>query len=255
MKRFIILGHGRSGSTLLARSLTQHPNVRMFGELFHDEEPERERAFRAFNESVGPRRREPRFYRDGEDGAAYLRETVFRRRPWRELLAVGFKMFYLHARADPRVKTAWDYLVENTDVRVIHLGRSNLLECWLSLQMAHITGEWERRKGAPGPRTLVPPLDLDPAKCEAFFNQTLAHRRWAAERFRRHPTLELEYEADVVGRFEQTVRRMQDFLEAPRGPAEKLLEKQARRKPREQIVNYDEFKDYFRHTLYEGFFE
>ncbi|HEX8560190.1 MAG TPA: sulfotransferase [Pyrinomonadaceae bacterium] len=255
MQRFIILGHGRSGSTLLARSLAGHPNVRMFGELLHDEEPERERAFRAFNEGVGTRRREPRFYREGDDGAAYLRDTVFRRRRWRDVLAVGFKMFYLHARTSPRAGTAWDYLIADTDLRVVHLARANLLECWLSLQIAHVTNEWEWRKGAPGPRTHAPPLELDPAKFEAYCNQTLAHRRWAEERFRGHPTLGIEYEADVVGRFEQTVHRIHDFLEAPRGPAERLLEKQARRKPREQIVNYDEFRDYFRHTLYEGFFE
>jgi len=54
MKCFILLGHGRSGSTLLVRSLTEHPNVRMFGELFHYEQKERERAFHALNKKFGP---------------------------------------------------------------------------------------------------------------------------------------------------------------------------------------------------------
>ena len=255
MKCFILLGHGRSGSTLVVRSLTEHPNVRMFGELFHYEQKERERAFHALNKKFGPGKHETNFYHEGEDGAAFLRNSVFYQRPWSEILAVGYKMFYLHARGNANVSKAWDYLIENKDIHVVHLSRANLLHSWLSLQIAHITKEWHWQKGAPGPRTLLPPLKLDPIECENYCNQTFAHRQWAIERFQDHPTIEVEYEADIVGRFQETMHKLQDFLEIPRGPAEQILEKQAKRKPSEQIINYDEFKEHFRNTLYESFFE
>jgi len=255
MKCFILLGHGRTGSTLLVRSLTEHPNVRMFGELFHYDQPERERAFHALNKKFGPGRHETDFYREGEDGATFLREKVFYQRPWSEILAVGYKMFYLHARGNPNVSTAWDYLINNKDIHVVHISRANLLECWVSLKIASITKEWHWQKGAPGPRTSLPSLELDPVECENYFNQTLVHRQWALERFKDHPAIEIEYEADVVGRFQETVYKLHDFLEIPRGPAEQILEKMAKRKPREQIVNFEEFKEHFRNTLYESFFE
>jgi LPS sulfotransferase NodH len=255
MKCFIVLGHGRSGSTLLVRSLTEHPNVRMFGELFHDTPEERERAFHALNKKFGPGRHETSFYREGEDGGAFLRDSVFYKRPWSEIMAVGFKMFYLHARGNGNVAKAWDYLAENKDIHVVHLRRANLLECWLSLKIASITKEWAWQKGAPGPRTVLPPLELDPIECENYCNQTLMHRQWASERFKDHPTIEIEYETDLVSRFQETMYELHDFLGIPRGPAEQILEKMGKRKPREQIVNYDEFKEHFRNTLYESFFE
>jgi hypothetical protein len=227
----------------------------MAGELFHYEQEERERAFHVLNKKFGPGRHEPNFYREGEDGAAFLRESVYYQRPWPEILAVGFKMFYLHARGNANLSRAWDYLIENKDIHVVHLSRANLLECWVSLTIASITKEWGWQKGAPGPRTILPPFKLDPVECENYFNQTLAHRQWAAERFKNHPAIKIEYEADIVRRFQETMDKLHDFLEIPRGQAEKILEKQAKRKPREQIINYEELKEHFRNTLYESFFE
>lgn len=254
MMRFILLGHGRSGSTLIVRSLEEHPNLRMFGELFHDSERERERAFHALNETFGAERTESQFYREGGDGAEYLREGVFYERPWKDISAVGFKMFYVHARGDAGARRAWDYLIENEDISVIHLSRTNLLESWVSLRVASITKEWVWYAGSAAKRTQVPPLTLDPSECEAYCNQILAQRQWAAEAFRNHPTLEIEYEADIVQRYQATMDRVHDFLEVPRRPARQVLEKQAKRKPHEQISNYRDFEEHFRHTLYESFF-
>src|SRR5215212_2439383 len=192
MKCFILLGHGRSGSTLLVRSLTEHPNIRMSGELFHDEEKERERAFHALNKKFGPGRHETNYYREGDDGATFLRDSVFYQRPWNDILAAGYKMFYIHARHDSHARTAWDYLVGNKDIHVVHFTRANLLECWLSHKIAFITKEWAWQKGAPGPRTVVPPLRFDPKECETHCNRTFALRRWAAEAFKNHPSIEIE---------------------------------------------------------------
>jgi len=254
MVRFILLGHGRSGSTLIVRSLGEHPNVRVFGELFHYSEQERERAFHALNESFGAERAERRFYREGGDGAEFLREGVFYERPWEDISAVGFKMFYPHARGDAGARRAWDYLIENKEIHVIHLSRANLLESWLSLRVASITKEWVWYAGSAGKRTQLPPLTLDPAECEAYCNQILAQRQWAAEVFRNHPTLEIEYDADIVQNYQATMDRIHDLLGVERRPARQILEKQARRKPREQILNYHDFEEHFRHTLYERFF-
>lgn len=226
----------------------------MLGELFYPAQAERERAFHALNKWLGEGRAEPDFFRDGEDGAEFLKTKVFYERHDEGPRAVGFKMFYDHARESPREKRAWDYLTENVDVRVIHLTRRNMLESFLSLEIAFQTREWLRVKGAPGRPADVPPLRLDPAECETYCNRLLAQRQWARQSFRRHPLLEVEYEGDLCRRFRPTIYGIHDFLEVPRGPAVRGLEKQARRSPKEQILNYDELREYFRHTLYEEFF-
>jgi LPS sulfotransferase NodH len=256
MVKFILLGHGRSGSTLLVKNLIEHPGILMDEELFHPEEAER------FKSDPNPNRDAPempgveiRPYRDGEDGAEYLREAVFCDRSRDDILAVGFKLFYTHARGDAKARTAWDYLIENRDVRVVHLVRVNLLESFLSLKVAFMTGEWRRWKGAEGASAPPTSLRLEPRECEEYFNEITAYRAWARDAFRRHPFLEIEYERDVCARYPETMGRVYDFLCVPRGPAEQLLEKQSRRRPRETVSNYAELKEHFRPTAYGKFFE
>lgn len=254
MVKFIILGHGRNGSTLIVKSLDEHPNVRVAGELFHSDETERCRAFHALNRTYPPDKLERHYYRDGQDGAQFLKESVFYERPWKEISAVGFKLFYIHARKDLNIQKAWRYLLENKEIRVIHLLRADMLASYLSLRVAFITKEWKLWKGTTRPRQEPPRLRLEPAECAAHFNQILAWRQWANENFREHPFLEIEYERDVCARFEAVMNEIHDFLDLPRVPARQLLEKQAQRPPREAIINYDELKQHFRYTLYEQFF-
>jgi len=252
MVRFILLAHGRCGSSLIMESLAEHPEVRIGGELFHCEEEARRRAFRTLNgtESVG--RHESRHYRSGTNAAQFLEHEVFHERPG--VRAVGFKMFYVHARSNENEKEAWNYLLTNNDIAVIHLIRTNMLESYISLRIASITGEWERFKDSSAPRVEAPTLELEPKVCEAHFNQELAWRQWARESFRHHPFLEIEYDKDVCTRFQAVMKKIQAFLEVAPRPARQLLEKQSRRSAREAIVNFDELKNYFQHTLYEEFF-
>lgn len=255
MIRFILLSNGRTGSILLQQGIGEHPSIRAFGELFHNDEQERLRAFLELNEEFGSDRAESSYYIDGEDGAEYLREGVFHERPWKDILAVGYRMFYAHAREIPNSSTAWDYLIDNTSIHVIHLTRRNLVENWLSLKIAMITKEWTWSKMSNHKRTVLPPLKMNPEQCEIYCNQVMAHREWARKVFRNHPILELEYEKDLCGRFKDSVKDVYDFLGLSPGPTRQLLDKQAQLKPSEQLANYYEFKQYFAHTIYADFFE
>ena len=256
MVKFILLGHGRSGSTLLVKTLLQHPRILMEEELFHPEEAER------FKVDLHPTESTPEQsdfeiapYRDFEDGAEFLRERVFCERENSQFLAVGFKMFYTHARDNKNAKTAWDYLTMDRSIHVIHLVRSNILHTFLSLKVAFQTGEWRRWKGVTGAAAAPLSLRLEPAECEEFFNQIVSHRLWAKRAFEHHPLLEIDYENDVCSDFQNTMSRIYDFLSVPHEPARELLEKQASRHPADLISNYDELRQHFRHTLFEPFFD
>ena len=253
MVKFILLGSGRSGSSLVMESLAEHPEVRIGGEIFHCEEEPRRVAFSYFQKTNSNGHDSPH-YRSGADAKRFLEHDLFSQPFDPGVRAVGFKMFYMHARSNPQEKTAWEYLLSNKDLRVIHLIRTNLLAAYISLQVAFITGEWERFKGSTAPLPEVPKLKLDPEDCEAHFNRELAWRQWARESFRSHPFLEIEYERDICVRFEAAMNEVHDFLGISRRPARQVLEKQSRRSPREGIVNFDELKDHFRYTLYEELF-
>ena len=254
MVNFVLIAHERSGSTLLWRSLADHRNICMYGELFHDEEAERKRTFRAGD----PERNlfyGGRYYRDGENGAHFLRTTVFYDPEWKILRAIGFKLFYQQARKDLSAKSTWHYLLEDKQVHIVHLWRRNLLECYLSQQLAIRTNVWVRLRNGRARRSLnLKSFSLDPKACEWYFREITAYRRWASLSFRSHPLLEIEYERDVCGRFQEMMSDIYNHLKVPRKRARKFLEKQARYKPAEQLSNYEELKEYFRHTPYEEFF-
>jgi LPS sulfotransferase NodH len=254
MVKFILLGQGRSGSSLITEALAEHPDVRVAGEVFHTDEKGRRLAFQALNDAGPGDKREAQYYRDGADAWQFLEQVVFHAPPQGGLLAAGFKMFYLHARRNPAEKRAWSYLLANDGVRVIHLIRENMLESYISLRVAFLTGEWERVKGMNTQRKEQPRLRLEPKECEVYFNQELAWRKWAVESFSSHSLLEVKYERDVCARFVGVMDEIHDFIALPRRRARKLLEKQAQRAPREAVINYEELKEYFRYTLYEDFF-
>src|SRR5579859_5197188 len=111
--RFIILCYARTGSELLLRALAQHPQVRLYGELFHAVAGER-----------GEHGVPGRSLGDDEDGATFLRNAVFREQDGAS--AVGFKLMYSHAAAPPHA-SVWTALGEDRPVRVIRLRRDDLL--------------------------------------------------------------------------------------------------------------------------------
>jgi hypothetical protein len=231
----------------------------MFGELFNESKEERQRGFGSGLRgcTVAKRRGidETKFYRDGQDGAKFLHDLVFYDHYWHPV-AVGFKLFYHQARNDENGRQAWEYLIAHKDIRVIHLVRYNVLESMLSLRIAFQTNEWASLKnGVHSPVKISDPLHFSPEECEGYFSQIEKFQLWARATFSEHPSLEVEYEADLCRRFQATMHRVQDFLEVPRRRARKLLKKQAQLKPTEQIGNYRELKAHFAHTPYASWFE
>jgi LPS sulfotransferase NodH len=264
MTKFILLGHARSGSTLLICSLSQHPNIHLFGELFNTVEDERHRSFRSglrFPQSARAPGddvtvNETDFYRYGDDGAEFLRRHVFYEHAHAPL-AVGFKLFYQQARTTSGARRVWHYLRAHPEVRVVHLLRRNLLESLLSLRIALATDEWARPRGQQTPPAPAPRLHLSPAECAGYFARIERQRESARRRFKAHPVLEVEYERDLCGRFGETVREVESFLGVPVGgesAAAPQLEKQGRGALSERISNYGELQSHFRHSPYAHLF-
>jgi LPS sulfotransferase NodH len=237
--RFVVLGHGRTGSNLLHAAMRQHPRVRVFGELFHDSEEKR-----AQWPAAGL------YWHTGEDPVPFLERTAYAPSPNGEILAAGFRIFYYHSKTDRRV---WEYLADEDAVRVIHLSRRNLFETLVSRRVALLTGEWKRTASdaAPSP---IEPFEIDPDACREYFDSITRYRAWARTHFAGHPMLELFYE-DLVADFQPTLDRVFRFLGVDPVQTRMVYEKQARIPAREQVANYAHLLGAFRGSPYEGFFD
>jgi len=155
--RFIILAHGRTGSSLLTTLLDSHPQIIAFSELFHKDDAARNRMSEAVGKGIG----------ENENPAWYLNTHVFRTYP-DEIRAAGFKMLYGHA-GDPPWQLVWEYL-QSSRVSVVHLKRRNLLDRYLSSRLASRSQLWE----ATSLDDVEPyniPITIDPDACmEDIFN-------------------------------------------------------------------------------------
>jgi LPS sulfotransferase NodH len=245
--RFIILGYARTGSNLLISGLEPNPELLIFSELFHPSELERERFFGA-----GLGRNVP--YRNGDNAAAFLAQHVFLRDAGPRIRACGFKLFYDQARENPQAHTAWQALVDDKDLHVVHLTRWNLLDCCISVRVAGRTGQWFHAIDSKEPKRVAQRFCLPVDDCESYFREITTSRLWAEEVFAQHPTLDLDYERDLSADFSGTVRRVSEFLGVEYVPATVWLRKQQTIPPMEQLTNYDELKEHFRHTLFERYF-
>jgi LPS sulfotransferase NodH len=259
MNKFILLGHHRCGSTLLAGSLHCHQNVNMFGEIFNDELEERQKAYRSGILHCREERplsvTEQDYYESG-DAAEFLERSIFFKR-YANPIAVGFKLFYTTGRDDPDMMKAWRYLVGDKDLRVIHLYRRNLLESLLSLSLALITDQWHIPKGREPERhpAGTKPIDLPVKYCEEYFHRIDKLRQRAREKFHDHRILEITYEEDLCLSYQETYARVCNFIGVPKEEARVILMKQATHKPAEQINNYAELQKHFANTRYAQFFE
>lgn len=260
MEKFILLSHPRSGSTLVTLALQAHSDIRMFGELFHTDIQHRLKAYgwgieRRPSTLLNPKRTKGWYYTDHQEGVHFLEDLVYCDPSDDRPLATGFKLFYDHARAE-HVKSAWNYIRLHEDLRIIHLVRANLLDCFLSIQTAETTTVWEIELDEPR-ASEQPILRIAPEACESYFKSlTLQRKNVASALFlpgRR--VLQVEYERDVLGNFDETLYRMQDFLGVTPQALPKLLRKQATAPTRARIENYAELRRRFEATEFAQFFE
>jgi LPS sulfotransferase NodH len=242
-RRFVIVGIARTGSTLLIDLLNSHSQALAFGELF--------RSSDAIGWDVRPfttlqNGRLLTLYQS--DPLTFLQRNVFRSWP-REIAAVGFKLFYYHARVHP-YSAIWDYLSMETDVRILHIKRRNILEQFLSLQRAHLSNIWSSTQLS---KEITPPLRLEAEACKMHFSRV---RRFEAECdtfFARHLVKSVYYE-DLIARRAAEMQDVFDFLGLRKEPVSAQIVRQRTEPLASVIANYGELKEFFVNTEWAEFF-
>lgn len=242
-KRFVIFGVARTGSTLLLDLLNAQSQVIAFGELF--------RGDGAIGWDIPPflTQQSPRLRRMSEaQPLAFLETAVFRRWP-KEIAAVGFKLFYHHARSGPQAAVR-DHLRDDPDLAIIHIKRRNILEQYLSLRVAHATNVWSTTKQ---PDRTAEPIRLDPQECLRHFEEVRAQEAACDAFFAARRILTLSYE-DLVADRSSTMQSVAAHLGLQFEPVEARLVRQRTQPLSCAIANYDELREVFAGSLWEDFF-
>ena len=241
--KYIILGRSRVGTNMLRSILNRHNSIISYGELFRN---------------VGEVGWGLRYYWDnkvnlfGEDiflqnrPIEFLDKRIYKNYR-KNISAVGFKLFYYHARNDNWLKI-WDYLYQN-GVNIIHLKRKNLLRVHLSRQLAEKTGGWTNK-------TYNELIRLDPEQCKNDFERTLRWWDEAKTFFDKQQMLELWYE-DLVSNQDYWIQEILRFLDVKNSNSTLVpkTKKQASKNSKEMIKNYAELKNYFMGTRWEYLFD
>ncbi len=244
--RFIVLSHYLCGAGLLLSGLDQRPGVKAFGEPLNASEDARRMC--SGHELAA--------FRLGDDGAAYLDRQLFGSEAARAAGTVGCLMAYGDARADRSMHSAWTYLIEDPDIRVIHLTRRNRLEHLVEMTAVERVQGW-LDPSARTPDYALAPFSLSSYACQEEFDRQVAHQLWARRAFAGHPLLELEFERDIRGDFRDALVRVCRFLDVdPPGLGQPVgaYRPQIRVSPQQLVVNYQELKEHFRYTLYQDLF-
>jgi LPS sulfotransferase NodH len=242
--RFVIVGIARTGSTMLVSQLNSHSQALVFGEIFRSEDaigwdftP-----FRSYQN-----RRLRTLY--SSDSIAFLDQHVFRRWPGNHK-AVGFKLFYYHARTPSR-RPVWDYLIDRPEIRILHIKRRNLLRQYASLQLAHATNIW----------STTPSVIQDPQKLRLGISACQNHFTWVRSLgeecdtlFKNHKIKNIYYE-DLVSDTRRELRDIQTFLGLRHETLVAQTVRQQTQPLSQVIVNYDELREAFFGTEWRSFFD
>lgn len=240
--RFIILARSRTGSNFLRGMLNAHPQVLTYGEIFRNND---QVDFAVDGYTAGPR--VVALYQ--RDPLRFLAEHVYHRRP-RSLQAVGFKLFYYHAQAEPW-RQVWDHLQAMPGLKIIHLKRRNMLHTHLSRARAERSNRWVNTSGE---LEETGPIVLDYAECLADFERT---RQWEADAdrfFAGRELVELFYE-DLAADTEAHMARLQAVLGVEPMALAPQTHQQRKQPLSAAIANYGELQARFAGSPWEGFFD
>jgi LPS sulfotransferase NodH len=240
--RFIILGRSRTGSNFLRGLIDSHPAVMSLGEVFRNrEEIDFDNPDYLSSEAVLA------LYQS--DPVGFLETVIFRIVP-QQISALGFKLFYYHARTPP-FDAIWPVLEADTNLHVIHIKRDNILRTHLSRENAQKSGRWVNTSGDSEEQTSYM-LDFD--ECLRDFNQTREWEQTADQFFKHHPLLEVIYERLAEDPVSETAR-IQKFLGLEPHPLQARTYKQIQKPLTQSIQNYYELKARFTGTEWAKFFE
>ena len=239
--RYVIIAHQRSASSMVSSSLNQHSQVIGFSELFV---PGRigfgVEGYDCFSEEfLNLRKRDP---------IKFLEKVIFTPHE-NHIRAVGFKIF--PDQIDNKdFDCVYKYLQENKNIAVIKLKRINLLETYVSLQIAITDNVWGVWKSSQ--RTDIK-ITVNPEQMKNEFVKREKLNEKINSFIEEHKKLEINYE-EIAQNPSSAMINMQKFLGIDiETPSISSLKKESR--PMNEVIkNYKDLKKEFMSTRWASFF-
>jgi LPS sulfotransferase NodH len=242
--KFIILCRSRTGSNFLLNQLQFHENIRMFYEIFSQD-----KSLKEFWDYINYDIQNVRQLKQNNP-VEFLETLVFREMPI-NIKAVGFKLFYYHAQTG-NTQEIWQYLQYYKELKIIHLVRKNLLQTYVSQQIALRTNSWYLKSDKQVKSN--PAIALDYEETKKAFEET---KKLEAENdtfFQNHQVIKVFYE-DLVKDNWAEIAKIQNFLNVKPTPVSISTKKRSPQSLQQVIQNYSELKASFQKSPYISFFE
>jgi LPS sulfotransferase NodH len=239
IKKFIILSHGRTGSTTLCQAMSLHPDVAAYGEAFH--------------KKPGGAVVNGKEFVDGNDGAEFCRDVIFKLPNEFGKRVIGFKILFFHARRSESEYSAWRYLIADPSIKVVLLVRENIFDSYVSAQRSRRSGVWRVEADGTVSQDHQTPISIDRNKCNHYMLATVAQTEWGRRVFAAHPLLEVFFD-DLQRDFQAELNRVFRFLGVEPTSIPMTFEKLNTVPHAEGIVNYEQIRSYFQLSIFREFF-
>ena len=272
--RFVILGSPRSGSNLLYYLMCSHDNVQIFPEMFNifviskDElnkillnpqsyldnffnrkYPSLKKAlgFKLFYNQATAEQLKPNFY-----SQFFLRDISLEMQNKIDMLQEHLRKNFDIDEVKERIVGVWSYLINDKDIKIIHLTRENKLKQYLSLVRAWQSDKWKSKSSDTKQDWHA--VQLEHQDCLGFFEMATKREEEYNQYFKDHPKIDVVYE-DMTRNLESEINRIQDFLDLPRQLLKANLKKQRKNSISVSIANYRELRKRFIGSEWERYFD
>jgi LPS sulfotransferase NodH len=217
---FLIIGHPRTGTSLLHTYLNSHSNIL------------------SLNEPLA----------NTTDGKILFRTYS------KYIKVVGFKYFYEYIH-DSDKRNALIQLVSEFKIKVLKIHRKNYLRTFVSLRIAEQTQEWSST-GKSSMNLINKKVKLSKEECINAFSNYINIEKETNAILKQYniPIYEIDYEILDVDPT-PVMEGVHKFLEVSSQTSFSLLIKQNPEKISDLIVNYNALKDEFKGSQYEQYFE
>jgi len=205
--KFVVIARARTGSNLLLSLLNNHPQIRALGE---------------------------KFSRLGNKNTKLIFNEIF---PKKSTKTIGFKLFYYHP-IDSEDKSIWEILKNDTNFKIIHLQRKNVLRTHISELIARKLDLWTDR-GRSEIGLVKKKININVDEFYRVLEKNEKHIEKVKNQFQQHKMIDVFYE-DLVDNRSKTMERVFDFLNVSNYDSKTDLLKQNPEKMNDLIMNHEE---------------
>lgn len=244
-KKFLILGAARSATTFLVENLNFNPACLCFTEILKEKHLEI-----LFNDVFI----EKKYYNTicqlrQKNPIIFVNDFIFG--PYNPIYqAIGFKLLYYHLDSK-NIFPLKKYFIENNDIAIIEIERENLLKSFTSMKLASANNLWHTTDKNFIQTSTV---NIDLFEASSYFKYVLDKRKEFNSIFQQNSKIKIKYN-DLINDTENTMNKIQYFLNIPEIKTKTNLIKMEHRKIFQVIENYEEIYNGLKNTEWESFLD